>query len=89
MLTNTQITETEAVFVALDSGDMTDNLVFEIREHVYYKSFEQHCYLQWLLDRWTILRKHAHHLPTRAVNMDTYVPETKRRHSRNKKSLVG
>ena len=74
MLTDTQITETEAVFFALDSGDLTHETIFELREYIYNNNFEQHCYLQWLLIRWTILRKNKHHLPTRTVNHDIPVP---------------
>ena len=86
MLTDTEITETESVFLALDSGDLTDEIIFKLREYIYNKYFEQHCYLDWLLDRWTILRKHRHQLPKRTIKnlMDrrevyAYVPDKKKK----------
>ena len=85
MLTDTDIIITESVFLALDSGDLTDEIIFKLREYIYNKYFEQHCYLDWLLDRWTILRKHRHQLPKRTIKnlMDrrevyAYVPDKKK-----------
>ena len=57
---------------------MIPYLTDKLREYIYNNNFEQHCYLDWLLDRWTILRKHRHQLPKRTIKHDAYVPDKKR-----------
>ena len=67
MLSDDKITETESKYLAIDSGDMTAELVNEIRNYIYLNKFEQHCYLEWLLVRWTNIRKNKTQLPTRTT----------------------
>ena len=45
MLSEDKITETEAVYIAIDSGELTDEIIFKLRDHIYNANFEQHCYL--------------------------------------------
>ena len=76
MLSEDKITETEAVYISIDSGMLTDEIIFELRDNIYNANFEQHCYLEWLLIRWTILRKNPQHLPKRIVKLDTSIKNT-------------
>ena len=67
MLDDSQITETEAIFLTLDSGDCTDEYCNELIEYLMNKSEEQYIYLRWLLLRWSHLRKHQKDLPKKKI----------------------
>ena len=69
MLDYNTITLIEALYITLDSGYINDSVANTIRENVYINNFEQHCYLEWLLNRWTLLRKHKHDLPKRKIEL--------------------
>ena len=73
MLDDSQITETEAIFLTLDSGDCTDELCNELIEYVMNKSEEQYIYLRWLLLRWSHLRKHQKDLPKKRLDLNTCI----------------
>ena len=62
---NNTIALTEAIYITLDSGYVNNIVANTIRENVYINNFEQHCYLEWLLNRWTLLRKYKYDLPKR------------------------
>ena len=68
MLDYNTITLTEAIYITLDSGYVNDIVANEIRENIYKDNFEQHCYLEWLLNRWTLLRKSKYDLPKRKMS---------------------
>ena len=72
MLSDIEITETEAIFLTLVSGKCSDQYCNELIEHV-MKSFEKYCYLKWLLSRWVHLRDNKNHLPKRRVSLDKCV----------------
>ena len=38
-----------------------------IKEHIFKDNFEQHCYLDWLLNRWIHIRKHKYDLPRKKI----------------------
>ena len=72
MLNESEITETEAIFLTLDSGKCIDEHCNELIEHV-MKSFDMYCYLKWLLFRWVHIRNNKDHLPKRRVSLDKCV----------------
>ena len=63
MLDNNTITLTEAIFLVIDSDYVNSFVVNMIKEHIFKDNFEQHCYLDWLLNRWIYIRKHKYDLP--------------------------
>jgi hypothetical protein len=67
MLNPKQITEVEAIYICRNYNTLTDDLFAVLIEHFHDTNVEQFIYLRWLLHRWTLLRKHIHHLPTRIV----------------------
>ena len=69
MLDYNTITLIEALYLALDSGYVSNSGANEIRENVYNNNFEQYCYLEWLLNRWTLLRKYKYDLPKRKIEL--------------------
>jgi hypothetical protein len=76
MLNDDQITEAECVYLSIDSGGLSDDAIFKCREYIYNKCHEQHVYLEWLLIRWTNLRKGFTHLPKRVENTNTGITFT-------------
>ena len=65
MLTDSQITMAEAVYLAIDSNKISPELCQGLVDCIYQKNKEAHAYLIWLLNRWVMLRAHKYHLPTR------------------------
>jgi len=74
MLTPTQITEVEAIFICSNYDSISDNLYAAFIEHLYETNLEQFIYLKWLIQRWTLLRKNTHHMPTRIVYLHNLLP---------------
>ena len=71
MLSKNQIVMINAIYLAIDSGDLSDELCWLLVESV-EKNIEEHAYLLWLLNRWKYhLRKHKYHLPTPIINLST------------------
>ena len=66
MLTDKEITMAEAIYLAIDSGDMPVSVSYQLMDSVRQKINEQYAYLIWLLNRWRYeLRSHRTHLPKR------------------------
>ena len=66
MLTDKEITMIEAIYLAIDSGDMPVSVCYQLIDKVRQKNNEQYAYLIWLLNRWRYeLRSHRTHLPKR------------------------
>ena len=65
MLTDKQITMVEAVYLAIDNGELSEDLCQSLVDNLYLHNKECHIYLIWLLNRWVSLRKHKYHLPIR------------------------
>ena len=65
MLTDNQITMVEAVYLAIDNGELSEELCQNLVDNMYLQSKECHIYLIWLMNRWAFLRKHRSHLPIR------------------------
>ena len=65
MLTDKQITMVEAVYLAIDNGELSKELCQYLVDNMYSYDKECHIYLIWLLNRWVKIRKHKHHMPIR------------------------
>ena len=67
MLTQKQITEVEAIFIARDYNCISDDIFVNSIEHFYKINLYQFMYLKWLITRWTIIRKQRYQMPTRIL----------------------
>jgi hypothetical protein len=65
MLNSYQLTMTEAVYLAIDSHNLSESYCYELIDHFRIKNKEAYKYLWWLLNRWTLLRLSKYHLPKR------------------------
>ena len=74
MITQQQITEVEIVYIARHTGVVNDDFLSFIITRFYETNYEQFVYLQWLMERWVVLRKHYHHLPTRITYSYYHLP---------------
>ena len=64
-LNSIQIAETEAIFLCIDWKVITDQQAEIAMIDIKKKSWEQYVYLEWLLLRWSVLRKDYKHLPAK------------------------
>ena len=65
MLHDYQLAMTEAVFLAIDSNNLSESYYYELIDHFRKTNKESYKYLWWLLNRWAILRLSKYHLPKR------------------------
>ena len=65
MLTDNQITMVEAVYLAIDNCQLSEEICQNLVDNMYLYNKECHIYLIWLLNRWFSLRWHRTHLPKR------------------------
>ena len=65
MLSDTEITLIESLFLVIDSKELSHDCNVEIYEFVRTFNEEAFIYLDWLLLRWTRLRNNVSHLPNR------------------------
>ena len=65
MLNYYQLTMTEAVFLAIDSNNLSESYCYELIDHFRKTNKEAYTYLWWLLNRWALLRLHRYQLPKR------------------------
>ena len=63
MLNYYQLTMTEAVFLAIDSNNLSESYCYELIDHFRITNKEAYKYLWWLLNRWTLLRLSKYQLP--------------------------
>ena len=56
-LSNIEIVEAEALFLCIDWGVISEEQGKNIMTNMKQRSFEQYAYLEWLLLRWTLLRR--------------------------------
>ena len=82
MLTDNQITMVEAVYLAIDNGELSEELCQNLVDNMYLQSKECHIYLIWLLNRWRFaLRKHKYHLPIRTkhrIDLSTLIKQSQK-----------
>jgi hypothetical protein len=74
MLTLAQITEVEVVYIARHERAINDDLFAFIINRYDATNVQPFIYLKWLMERWTVLRKYDHQLPTRIIDHD-YSPQ--------------
>ena len=65
MLTYDEITLVEGVYLAIESGGISDEFAIELRDYIYKQNYEQYIYLQWLTNRWSFLKHNKDHMPER------------------------
>ena len=74
MLSKNQIVMINAIYLAIDSGNLSDELSQLLVDSVYQKNNEEYAYLIWLLNRWKYhLRKHKYHLPTPIISLSNSI----------------
>ena len=82
MLTDNQITMVEAVYLAIDNGELSEEVCQRLVYNMYLQSKECHIYLIWLLNRWRFgLRKHKYHLPIRTkhrIDLSTLIKQSQK-----------
>jgi hypothetical protein len=64
MLSLGEINETEIIFLAIDTGLLSDEICEAIMLQILQTNKEAHIYLMWLLTRWRGLRRDKSDLPT-------------------------
>ena len=65
MLSNAEVTEIECIFMLIDHGVIPDSVTIQFLNWLRYKNVERFALLEWMLNRWILLRQNKHHLPTR------------------------
>ena len=65
MLTYDEITLVEGVYLAIESGGISDEFTLELRNYIHKQNYEQHIYLQWLINRWSFIKIDKDHMPLR------------------------
>jgi len=76
MLTPSQITEVEAIYICRNYNTINDDLFAFCIEHFYKHNLYQFIYLKWLLLRWPLIRKHQHQMPKRIVSIRNHLPDS-------------
>ena len=70
MLSDTEITEIECIFILIDHGVISYRVTIECLQGLKNKSIERFALLNWMLTRWVLLRKHKYHLPERRLHLN-------------------
>ena len=68
VLSDCELIEAECMFLLIDTGIVSDELSQEFMDCIFYTNYEMYVFLNWLLTRWVLLRKHKFHLPRRRHN---------------------
>ena len=67
MLNDCEITEIECIFVLFDHGVILSFTILRFLDWLKKKDIERFAYLNWLLVRWTKIRRDKNHLPQRIL----------------------
>ena len=71
MLTYSQISEVEAIYLIHGCGFLVDDeILYKLRERICSSNSEQHAYLHWLFNRWTFIKEQKYHMPKRVIKLD-------------------
>ena len=62
-LTNIEIIEAEAIYLCISLNVIPKEKQENAIENMKKRNWEQFCYLEWLLYRWSLLKKHPEDLP--------------------------
>ena len=57
-LSNIEIIEAEAIYLCIDWNVITEEQKETAMKNMKKKNWEQYVYLEWLIYRWTTIRKH-------------------------------
>ena len=87
MLNDSEITLVESIYLVLEGDILTDEMQLLLKDYVYRHNFEQHVYQQWLINRWSVLKRDKHHLPLRRLNLNKYVESHPIVKLQNKKNM--
>ena len=60
-----RINRSRVYFLLIDNGIVSSETCEESMASVYHKNHEMFVFLDWMLTRWVLLRKHEFHLPKR------------------------
>ena len=64
-LSNIEIIEAEAIFLCIDWKVISEEKAEKAMTDMKKRSWEQYVYLEWLIYRWSKIRKHHKHLPAK------------------------
>ena len=67
MLNDCETTEIECIFMLIDCGFIPPFTCVRFIEWLKKNDIERFAYLNWLLVRWTVLRRDKNHLPQRML----------------------
>jgi len=73
MLSNTEITEIEYIFILIDHGVIPYRVTLLYLEWLKYKNVERFALLNWMLKRWVFFRKNKFHLPKRILGLNNLI----------------
>ena len=65
VLTEREFAQAEAIFLLIDNGVVSYEQTHTFMSSMYNLNYEIFAFMDWLLTRWVLLRKHKLHLPTR------------------------
>ena len=64
VLTEREFAQAEAIFLLIDNGVVSYEQTHTFMSSMYNLNYEILVFMDWLLTRWVLLRKHKFHLPT-------------------------
>ena len=73
MLSHTEITEIECIFLLIDNGFVSRDVASQFLEWLLNTSIERFALLHWMLTRWVYIRKNAYDLPKRRQDLPEQV----------------
>ena len=72
VLSDCQIMETNCIFLLIDNGVIPFDVVKPFMGCMFYRNFEMYVLLDWMLERWVLLREHRFHLPKKQELQDDF-----------------
>ena len=69
MLSDSEITEIECIFILIDNNVIPHNVTLKFLDWLTNKNIERFALLDWMLNRWVLLRKGKYDLPKRFINL--------------------
>ena len=68
MLSDSEITEIECIFILIDNNVIPHNVTLKFLDWLKNKNIERFALLDWMLRRWVLLRQSKYDLPKRFTN---------------------
>ena len=69
MLSDSEITEIECIFILIDNNVIPHNVTLKFLDWLKNTNIERFALLDWMLRRWVLLRKCKYDLPKRFINL--------------------